>query len=190
MNFLDIVLICIVAVFVLRGFFRGLVKEVLSLIAIVLAIYLASNYQQVLVPHLQIYIENEITVSALAYVTIFFGTLIVFWLLAKAIRSFLNIALLGWVDRVSGGIFGAIEGGLIALLLLMFLYSFAPDSAWITESWIAPRSQHLMELTSDLAPESMSEALKSKGFKLPTPEEALESAKEAIGLDDKGEPQQ
>ncbi|QJB57486.1 CvpA family protein [Pseudodesulfovibrio sp. zrk46] len=185
MNFLDIVLVCILAIFMIRGFFRGLVQEVLSLAAVVLAIFLASNYQHLLVPHLELYIESQVTVNALAYVIIFFGTLIIFWLLAKAIRTMLDIVLLGWVDRIAGGVFGIIEGALIALILLMFLQSFAPDSTWLQESKIAPRSQHLLQLVGDLAPNSMREALKSKGFEFPSPQDALNSAKEAIGLDDR-----
>ncbi|MDC0336500.1 CvpA family protein, partial [Pseudodesulfovibrio sp.] len=113
MNFLDIILICIGGIFLIRGFFRGLVQEILSLIAIVLAIYLSSNYQHLLVPHLELYITSDVTVSALSYVTIFFGTLIVFWLLAKLLRSVLEISLLGWIDRAAGALFGAIEGALI-----------------------------------------------------------------------------
>lgn len=191
MNFLDIVLICIVGIFLIRGFFRGLVQEVISLGAILLAIFLASNYQHLLIPHLEMYIKSEITVGALAYVVIFFGTILVCWLIAKLIRSVLSLSLLGWVDRAAGTIFGAIEGVLIALILLMFLQSFAPESNWLAESYIAPRSQHMVELVAEYAPKSMRDALKSKGFTLPTPEEAMgsakgmvESATDAVGLSD------
>lgn len=192
MNFLDIVLICIVAIFLIRGFFRGLVQEVISLGAIILAIYLASNYHHLLVPHLEMYIKNEITVGALSYVVIFFGTILVCWLIAKLIKSVLSLSLLGWVDRAAGTLFGAIEGALVGVIILMFLQSFAPESDWLAESYIAPRSQHLVELAGEYAPESMREALKSKGFELPTPEEAMNSAKDmvdsasdAVGLNDK-----
>jgi len=183
MNFLDIILICIVSIFLLRGFFRGLVQEVLSLIAIVLAILLASNYQHLIVPHLELYITNEMTVSVLSYVLIFFGTLIVFWLLAKFIRSVLEISLLGWVDRLAGGIFGLVEGILIGLICLMFLQTFMPKSDFLNSSYLAPHSQHMVEMLADLAPESMRDGLKSRGFDLPSPQEALDSAKEALGLD-------
>lgn len=194
MNFLDIILICVAAIFLIRGLFRGLVQEVLSLVAVILAIYLASNFQHLIVPHLEIYINSEMTVNGLAYVILFFGTLIVFWLLAKVLRSVLDITLLGWVDRLAGGIFGAIEGALIGLVLLMFLQSFAPESAWLKDSQIAPRSRHLVELVGDLASDSMSGFFGSKGFEMPSPgdtfDNALDTAKQAIGLDDQGEPQQ
>lgn len=190
MNFLDIVLICIVAIFLIRGLFRGLVQEILSLTAIVLAIYLSSNFHQVLVPHLKMYINGEATVNGLSYVLIFFGTLFVFWILAKLIRSVLDIALLGWVDRGAGAIFGAIEGTLISLILLMFIQGFAPEAETLKESYLAPRSQHLIELVGNLTPDSMRSVLRSNGIDLPSASDVLDSTKEAIGLDDQDEAQQ
>ena len=166
MNFLDIILICIVALFVLRGFFRGLVQEVLSLIAVVLAIFLASHFDDVLAPHLKMYIESDITVSALSYSLIFLGTLIVFWLLTKLIRSVLEISLLGWIDRTAGGVFGLLEGVLICLVGLMFLQTFAPRSDILTESYIAPKAQHMVDKVAEYVD-------------LP---EALDSARHALGI--------
>ena len=179
MNILDIIIICLLAIFLIRGLFRGLVQEVLSLAAVVLAVYLASSFQHLLVPHLQNYIETQIIVNGLAYGLIFVGTLIVFWLLAKLIKSILDIAMLGWIDRTMGGLFGLLEGVLISLILLMFIQSFAPQSAWLKESYLAPRSQHLVRMVGDLAPKSLRESLH-----LPSAEEAVNTARETLGLDD------
>ena len=189
MNFLDIILVGILCLFLFRGFFRGLVQEVLSLIAIVLAVVLASKYQHLVAPHLELYITNEMTVSVLSYVLIFIATIIVLWLLAKVIRSILEIALLGWVDRLAGAIFGLAEGILIGLICLMFLQTFAPNSDFLNESYLAPRAQHMVELLSEHAPESMRDTLKAKGFNIPSPQETLDSAKEAIGLDTDSPPE-
>ena len=179
MNILDIIILCLLAIFLIRGLFRGLVQEVLSLTAVVLAVYLASSFQYLLVPHLQRYVETQMIVNGLAYGLIFVGTLIVFWLLAKLLKSILDISMLGWVDRTMGGLFGLLEGVLISLILLMFIQSFAPESSWLRDSWIAPRSHHLVQMVGDLAPESLRESLH-----LPSAEEALDSAQEALGLDD------
>jgi membrane protein required for colicin V production len=166
MNFLDIILICIVALFVLRGFFRGLVQEVLSLIAVVLAIYLASRFDDALAPHIKMYISSDITVSALSYSLIFIGTLVVVWLVTKLIRSVLEISLLGWIDRTLGGVFGLLEGVLICLVGLMFLQTFAPKSDILAESYIAPKAQHMVDKMGEYVD-------------LP---EALDSAKSALGI--------
>jgi len=169
MNFLDIVLICITVLFLARGFFRGLVQEVMSLIAIVLATFLAANFDNLLAPHLGMYIDNMTTVSVLSYSIIFFGTLILFWILAKVIRSMLEISLLGWLDRTAGGVLGLAEGVLIGLVILMFLQTFAPKSDILTESYIAPHAQHLVD--------DMEERLD-----MPSPNDALKTAKDALGI--------
>ncbi|WP_285907023.1 CvpA family protein [Pseudodesulfovibrio pelocollis] len=189
MNFLDFLLIGIAAIFLIRGLVRGLVREVLSLSAIILGVFLASRYQHLLVPHLEMYIKNEMTVDGLAYVCVFLGTVTVFWALAKLLRSALDISLLGWVDRTTGGVFGLIEGVLVGLIFLTFIQAFAPESAWLRESTIAPRSQHMVGLMVDLVPESMRDTLKGKGFELPTAQDTLDAAREALGLPDEGEPQ-
>lgn len=169
MNFLDIILICIVALFLLRGFFRGLVQEVLSLVAVILAVVLASNFDHLLHPHLVLYIDSEMTVGIISYAIIFVGTLILFWLLAKLIRTMLEISLLGWVDRTAGGAFGLLEGVLIALVGLMFLQTFAPESDILTQSAIAPQAQHLVDMLGEYVD-------------IPSPEEALDSAKGVLGI--------
>lgn len=166
MNFLDIILICIVALFILRGFFRGLVQEILSLIAVVLAIFMASHFDDALAPHLKLYISSDITVSALSYSLIFIGTLVAVWLLTKLIRSVLEISLLGWIDRTLGGVFGLLEGVLICLVGLMFLQTFAPKSDILGESYMAPKAQHMVDKMGEYVD-------------LP---EALNSAKSALGI--------
>ncbi|MEF2229623.1 MAG: CvpA family protein [Pseudodesulfovibrio sp.] len=179
MNILDIIILVILVIFVIRGLFRGLVQEVLSLIAVVLAVYLAANYQHLLAPYLEPYITTEMVVSGLAYALIFIATLVVFWLLAKLIRTVLNISLLGWVDRTTGGIFGLLEGALISLILLMFVQSFAPQSDWLKESGIAPRARHLVQMMGDLAPQSLRDRLH-----LPSAKETVDDAREALGFDE------
>lgn len=169
MNFLDIILICILALFLLRGLFRGLVREVLSLIAVVLAVALASNFNHLLQPHLALYIDSEMTVGVLAYTLIFVGTLVVVWGLAKLIRTMLEISLLGWVDRTAGGIFGLLEGALICLIGLMFLQTFAPDSDILTQSTLAPHARHMVDKLGEYVD-------------IPSPQEALDSAKDALGI--------
>jgi len=189
MNFLDFLLIGTAAIFLIRGLLRGLVREVLSLSAIILGVFLASRYQHLLVPHLQMYINNEMTVDGLAYVCVFLGTVIVFWALAKLLRTALDISLLGWVDRTAGGVFGLIEGILVGLIILIFIQAFAPEWSGLRESTIAPRSQHMVSLVADMVPESMRETLKGKGFELPSARETLDAAREALSLPDEGEPQ-
>ena len=171
MNFLDIILICIAVLFLLRGLFRGLVQEVLSLIAVVLAVVLASNFSHLLQPHLELYIDSEMTVGVLSYTLIFVGTLVFVWAIAKLIRTVLEISLLGWVDRTAGALFGLLEGVLIALVGLMFLHTFAPNADILTQSAIAPRAQYVVDKLGEY-------------IEIPSPQEALDTAKGALGINE------
>ena len=184
MNTLDIIILVILVIFIIRGLFRGLIQEVLSLIAVLLAVYLAAHYQHLLVPYLEPYITTEILVTWLAYGLLFIATLVVFWLLTKLLQAALSISMLGWVDRTTGGVFGLLEGVLISLIVLMFVQSFAPRSEWLTESYIAPRARHLVELVGSLAPESLRQRLH-----LPPAKEVVDETREAIGFED-DKPQQ
>jgi len=171
MNFLDIILICIVVLFTARGFFRGLVQEILSLMAFVLAIFLASNFDHLLQPHLILYIDSEITVGALSYALIFFGTLLIVWLITRLIRTMLEISLLGWLDRTAGGVFGLVEGILVCLIGLMFLKTFAPEADILTESALAPQAQHMVDKLGEY-------------IDIPSPQEAIDSARGVLGISD------
>ena len=183
MNILDIILLCIVAVFAIRGSFRGLVQEVMSLVAIILAVYLAANFNDLVAPHIQLYIDSDLTVGALSYAVVFFGVIAACWILAKFVRSALEISLLGWLDRSLGALFGFIEGVVVGLILLMFLHSFASDAAFLKESTLAPRAEHLMRQIKEYTPQSMQDMIDSGSIELPTAQEAIDSAKEAVGIE-------
>lgn len=177
MNLLDIILIAVSFIFLVRGFMRGFVKEVFSLVSIGLAYLLASRYNHLLEPHLKLYIANETTVWALSTVLIFVGVLVVCWFLAKLLREFLELALLGWLDRTAGAVFGAAEGVLLALLALLLIQTNFPNASFVQKSTIAPHAQPALDILSDFEPSRLGEAL--DGINLPTAEDVKKKADEA-----------
>ncbi len=177
MNLLDIILIIVAALFLVRGFLRGFVKEVFSLASIGLAYFLATRYNNLLEPHLKLYITNETTIWALSTVIIFIGVLVVCWIIAKLIREFLELALLGWLDRTAGAVFGAAEGVLIALLCLLLLQNYFPNASFMQESTLAPRAKPALDALSDFEPSRLGRTLNKLG--LPDAEAVKKKADEA-----------
>ncbi|WP_147821866.1 CvpA family protein [Salidesulfovibrio onnuriiensis] len=177
MNLLDIILIIVAALFLVRGFLRGFVKEVFSLASIGLAYFVASRYNYLLQPHLKLYIGNETTVWALSTVLIFVGILLICWIIAKLIREFLELALLGWLDRTAGAVFGAAEGVLIALLALLLMQNYFPNASFMQESTIVPYAQPALKALSDFEPSSIGKKLDELG--LPDGEAVKKKADEA-----------
>lgn len=171
MNFLDILFIIIIGIFTTRGFFRGIVREAISLVAIVLAFTLASRYHGVLAPHLGVYISNEATIRGISYVLVFLGVLIVCWLIAKLLRQMLEIALLGWADRLAGLAFGLLEGTIVVLMTLLVLGSFFKNADFMKESIIAPKARPMLGYALKYAPDSFKQTLRDRGLTIPEPPE-------------------
>ncbi|GAB7022602.1 CvpA family protein [Salidesulfovibrio brasiliensis] len=172
MNFLDILFLIILVIFTTRGFFRGIVREAISLVSIILAFTLASRYHGVLAPHLGVYINNEATIRGISYVLVFLGVLIVCWLIARLIREMLEIALLGWADRLAGLAFGLVEGTVVILLTLMVLGSFFKDSDFMKESLFVPKAEPVLAFVMHHAPDSLKETLRKRGLTVPESDKA------------------
>lgn len=125
----DILVITILAYGLIRGIFRGLVRELSSIVGILGGFYAAyTYYPQVanLISHL---IENPYYLNIISYLIIFSTVVIIVGILAVIIKYLLNIAYLGWVDRVSGALFGLLKAGLVVCVLFIVLTAFLPDSS-------------------------------------------------------------
>jgi membrane protein required for colicin V production len=174
MNFLDILLVLAFGLLVARGFFRGFVREAIALASIFLAFAVASRYHDVLAPHLSVYISNEATIRGISYVAVFVGVLVACWLIARLLREMLEIALLGWLDRIAGAFFGMLEGAVVVMMTLLVLNSFFEDSDFLRESAVAPRAQPVIAYTMHLAPDSLKETLRQRGLVVPESSEQPE----------------
>jgi membrane protein required for colicin V production len=72
--------------------------------------------------------------------------LIIVGVLGIIIKYLLNIAFLGWVDRMGGVGFGLIKGVLIASVLFITLTAFLPKgSAFLKNSMLAPHVSWVSE---------------------------------------------
>jgi membrane protein required for colicin V production len=139
MNPFDIVIIVILGYSLVRGLFRGLVKEVSSIIGVFGGFYAAYTYYGLLGKFLSRLIQDVAYLNILSFMIIFCGVLIIVSVLGVIIKYLLNIAFLGWVDRIGGVIFGITKGVLIVSVLFISLTAFLPKgSAFIKHSVLAP----------------------------------------------------
>jgi len=112
----DFAVIAIMLVSLLLGVWRGLVYEVLSLagwpVAFLVSKWFGGSLAS-LMPG-----EQETMRFALAYVVVFIAVLIAWGILAWLLSRLVKAVGLGWLDRVLGGLFGALRGGLVILALV------------------------------------------------------------------------
>lgn len=147
MNPFDILVVIILGYGLVRGLFRGLVKEVASIIGVLGGFYLAFTYYRNLAVYLEWITANESYQRIIGFLIIFCGVLIIVAGLAIIIKYLLKIAFLGWADRVGGVLFGLIKGILIVSILFLMLTAFLPKEAGLMRnsvlaphiSWVSER---------------------------------------------------
>jgi len=120
MNKLDIILLSPIAIGFVFGLFKGLIKEITSLAAIVLGIYGA----KLLAPFVSGILVNSFHFSAktalpVSYLLLFIGIAIGLLILAKSLEKIFESMSLGGLNKLFGGIFGALKYALIVSVLLI-----------------------------------------------------------------------
>jgi membrane protein required for colicin V production len=139
MNLFDIIVIVILGYCLIRGIFRGLVKELSSIIGVFGGFYAAYTYYPLLAKPLSKWIANPGYLNILSFLIIFCGVFIIISILGIIINYLLKIVFLGWLDRVSGAMFGAMKGILIVSVLLIALTAFLPKGTpVIKDSLLSP----------------------------------------------------
>ncbi len=131
MNIFDIVIIVVISFCLIRGLFRGIVREVSSIVGVIAGFYGAYTYFPIISSYFTKWISNQGYRNLLSFFLLFCAIMIVISLVAVMIRYFLNIVFLGWVDRICGMIFGGAKGVLIVSVLFIMLTTFLPRNSTI-----------------------------------------------------------
>lgn len=129
MNSLDIFFLIIIIIFFLRGLFRGLALELISLSGLILGYLIAITYLDILSTLILKYIPTLPNAAAniISFAIIFIITNIILRFVANVLTRTLKYALLGWLNRLLGGLFGILKS-LILLSIIVFLISLIPAS--------------------------------------------------------------
>ena len=156
MNFFDIITIIILAYCIIRGVFRGLLKELASIIGVFGGFYAAYTYYMVAAKPLSRWISNTGYLNMLSFLIIFCVVFLIISILGVIINYLLKLALLGWVDRLSGALFGALKALLIVSALLVALTAFLPKgSPFIKDSLLSPHITLISEKMAKVVSKDM-----------------------------------
>jgi membrane protein required for colicin V production len=163
MNLFDIIVIVILGYCLIRGIFRGLVKELSSIIGVFGGFYAAYTYYPILAKPLSKWIVNIGYLNILSFMIIFCGVFIIISILGIIINYLLKIVFLGWLDRVSGAMFGAVKGILIVSVLLITLTAFLPKGTpVIKDSLLSPYVTLVSEKMAKVISKDMNHAFSTK----------------------------
>ncbi|MFP4257360.1 MAG: CvpA family protein [Desulfovermiculus sp.] len=167
MNWLDIVFALIIGLALLRGLWRGVIREVSSLIALAAGFIAAGRYAVPVSGSVQQVVGNPQVAAGLSYVGVFLAVFVCVVVMGALVRKVLHAVLLGWADRLGGGVFGFAKGVLISCLVLFVLTLFVPPhSAWIAESRFSPHLNYLTQKMVILVPDELKESFADKSREL------------------------
>jgi membrane protein required for colicin V production len=130
-NWVDLIVLAVLALFGLRGFFRGLFREALSLAGLVVGFMLAVAYDQ----DVALYAAGYWTVSPIvlkgsAFVAIFFLIYFVFSLAGWLLHRSEKLLFLKTLNRSGGIAIGVGKGAAVTALAILLLTS----AAWLPQS--------------------------------------------------------
>ncbi len=161
MTWLDYAVIGVFAVSLALGAWRGLVREVLSILGWIIAFLAANLLAGPLGPAMPQAIPTPELRVAAAYLAVFIGSLIVTSLAGLLLSKIVKAAGLGGLDRLLGAVFGAARGLLIVLAaaLLAGLTS-APRQAFWRDSASGPLLAQVGGMLKPLLPQTLAERLR------------------------------
>ncbi len=163
MNPFDILLAVIGIYCLVRGIFRGLVKEVSSLIGVIGGFYAGYTFYPSLAGTIGRVFSNPAYARLVAFLLIFTLVYLGISICGVIIKYFMNIVYLGWTDRIGGAFFGLCKAVLIAAVLVMVFTAFLPrNTPVIKESIIAKHTMIVSETLSKVTSVNLKRSFASK----------------------------
>ncbi len=159
MTYFDLIVIGVMALSCIFAFFRGFVKEVLSLGAWLAAglvtVYYFQDVAKWMEPHFK---GKQMVAGGIAALGLYITCLVAFSLLNSLIMRFLREGSdVGFLDNTLGLLFGAFRGAFIVslgYLLMSMVVATEGDAApnWLTSSYTKPYAEHGAKLLAHAAP--------------------------------------
>ena len=158
MNWLDVLLLLILAASVISSFRKGLVREVVHLAAVVVGIALGAWFYGTAAKYLLPYVSSHMAANLGGFLLIFCGVLLLGGIVSWIVGKFLRVTGLSIVDHLLGAGFGLLRGTLVAAALIMGVMAFSRDGKpprAIDESHVAPYVSYASRGFAALAPREL-----------------------------------
>lgn len=150
MNIFDLIVYIALAWAVFSGWRRGFLLQLLSLVAVVAALYLGVRFGA----ELGVMLKMEGTTAQIGgFIVIFFVALIAIAILGRLLRGIFKFAGLGLVDTLLGIIFSIVKVGLIVSVLFSWFamlnhdYKLASQQTIASSKWFEPVAGVVDKLT-------------------------------------------
>ena len=156
MNILDFILLTILAAALIRGFVRGMIRQVAGLLGLLAGFVVAGHLYLQMIPVLRRHFPSAPYLEVLSYVVIYASTWLAVVFLGYLFVKLSRAMLMAWADRLLGGAFGLFKGMVAAVLLVAVLTLFLPgNSELLKDSLFSVHVQRAGYLLVKLTPKDL-----------------------------------
>ena len=121
MQLIDILLAIPLLFFIYKGWKKGLVREVATLVGLLAGIWACVHLSQQVAVWLNLDSENAILI---AFIVTFVAVLVLTYLLGRCVKGLLKAAKLSLLNRLAGALLGAVKALCILAVLLNYVVMF------------------------------------------------------------------
>jgi membrane protein required for colicin V production len=137
---------------------RGIVREVVSLAAWLLALFVANAYAEQFAAMLPDGIVNEIARLISAFIILFIATRLLVGLVGRAVQELVKVSGLSFIDRTLGSVFGLARGLVIVLVIVLLCGATSiPQQPFWTEASFSGYAVEAAEAVKPYLPGKFSE---------------------------------
>ena len=159
MNWIDVILISVLALTSILGVIKGLVKQVFGLLAGIVGLILALGfYSQVSWIYLR-FVSKEVVANFLGFLTIFLAVLCLGWVSSYCLSKFIK-GPLKLLNNILGGGLGFLKGILICGVVVFALLVFPISKKALKESVLSPVCLQMTRAMISLIPQELKEKFK------------------------------
>lgn len=124
-NLLDVILLIPLLLFAWNGYRKGFIVEVASLAALILGLYVAFFFSDFAAEMLNdLFDMNPKYVAVFAFLITFIVVIFLVLTVGKIVQKFVDILLLGFLNKLAGAVFGFLKGALLLSILIFVINYF------------------------------------------------------------------
>ncbi len=124
MNWLDLVIVLVIAFFAGSAFRAGLIREVVTLASVAVGVVVAGLFYDDLARDGLSFIDDRDTARVVGFLVLLGAVYLGGQLIAVMLKQTAAVLLLGWADHAGGALFGLIKGLVVVEVLLIAFVTF------------------------------------------------------------------
>lgn len=124
MNWLDFIIIFVILGFVAAAYSAGLIREVITLVAVLAGVIIAGALYDDLAKDVLVFLNDEEAARAISFLVLFGSVYLFGQVSAYILKRGAALLMLGWADHLGGAVFGFFKGIIFVQALLIIFAGY------------------------------------------------------------------